>query len=135
MIIKWIAQNLSHGGLRNGSGTPGDRWQRLLKRFAAAGDVDAYCFTEAVDWGKFGEKQLRRAMSDLGMDALPLAPSSSGYGTALLYRPETMGRPVSWNVDFAHKVTHGFGVAAFDVGLPAPLSFVPTHLTPMGAEA
>lgn len=134
--IKIVAQNLAHGGLRDGSGTPQDRWPLLLKRFAAAGDdIDAFLFCEVVDWHRFGERQLRRAMADLGMEALPLAPTSSGYGTAVLYRPDRLGRPVSWNTDFAHKVTHGFGVAAFEVGLPKPLSLVPTHLTPFGAAA
>jgi endonuclease/exonuclease/phosphatase family metal-dependent hydrolase len=134
--IKIVVQNLAHGGLRDGSGTPQDRWPRLLKRFAAAGDdVDAFLFCEVVDWGKYGERQLHRAMADLGVQALPLAPTSSGYGTAVLYRPDRLGQPVSWNTDFAHKVTHGFGVAAFEVGLPKPLSLVPTHLTPFGARA
>jgi len=51
----------------------------------------------------------------------------------VLYRPETVGTPVSWNTDFAHTVIHGFGVAALDVGLPTPLSFISAHLSPFGA--
>ena len=79
MIIKALVQNLRHGGLRTGAGDPVDRWPQLLQRFAAVdGGADVALFQEACDWDRFGERQLRRAAADLGMQALPLAPSYSG---------------------------------------------------------
>jgi endonuclease/exonuclease/phosphatase family metal-dependent hydrolase len=131
-----VVQNLGHGGLRNGDGDPEDRWPLLAERINSAADrVDVVLLCEAVDWGKYGHKQLSRAMGDLGLDALPLAPSNSGYGTAVLYRPEVLGRWARWNTDFALETLHGFGVASFDIpGLPKPLSFVPVHFDPFSAE-
>jgi hypothetical protein len=58
---------------------------------------------EAVDWDKYGHKQLGRAMDDLDMDAMPIPPSSSGYPPTLHYRRETIGRWRFWNTDFAQQ--------------------------------
>ncbi|WP_328698563.1 hypothetical protein [Streptomyces sp. NBC_00342] len=52
----------------------------------------------------------------------------------LLYRRETIGRWRQWNTDFAQETLHGFGVAVFDVGLPAPLAIVSAHLNPFVAD-
>ncbi|MER5781262.1 endonuclease/exonuclease/phosphatase family protein [Streptomyces mobaraensis] len=134
MELTVVVQNLSHGGLRNGSGDPEDRWPLLAERIRTAGPVDLVLVQEAVDWDRYGHRQLGRAMRDLDMDATPLPPSSSGYRPALLYRKETMGRWLHWNTDFSHKTTHGFGVAVFDVGLPAPLSVVSAHLDPHDSD-
>jgi hypothetical protein len=130
-------QNLGHGGLRNGDGVPEDRWPSLADRINSAAErVDVVLLCEVVDWHQYGHKQLSRAMADLGLDALPLAPSKSGYGTAVLYRPEVLGRWARWNTDFALETLHGFGVASFNVpGLPQPLSFIPVHFTPFDADA
>ncbi|XNR94817.1 hypothetical protein NRF20_46005 [Streptomyces sp. R-74717] len=74
-------------------------------------------------------------MHDLDLDAAPLAPSRSGIGTALLFRREVLGRWVRHNSDFGTEVLHGIAVTSFDIpGLPAPLSFMPVHFTPMSAE-
>ncbi|MFF4534116.1 endonuclease/exonuclease/phosphatase family protein [Streptomyces sp. NPDC001407] len=134
MELTVVVQNLGHGGLRNGSGDPEDRWPLLAERIRSAGPADLVLVQEAVDWDRYGHRQLGRAMRDLDMDATPLPPSSSGYRPALLYRKETVGRWLHWNPDFSHKTTHGFGVAVFDVGLPAPLSVVSVHLDPHDAD-
>lgn len=137
MQLTVVVQNLAHGGLRNGDGDPQDRWPLLAERISSAAErVDVVLLCEVVDWHMYGHKQLGRAMTDLGLDALPLAPSRSGYGTAVLYRPEVLGRWWRWNTDFADQTLHGFGVASFQVpGLPKPLSFVPVHFTPFDADA
>lgn len=136
MQLTVVTQNLGLGGLRSGDGDPQDRWPLLAQRIlGAAARVDVVLLSEVVDWHLYGHKQLARALDDLGLDAAPLAPSRSGIGTALLYRRETVGRWVRHNPDFASETLHGFAVTSFDVGLPAPLSFVPVHLTPFDADA
>ncbi|WP_175308960.1 endonuclease/exonuclease/phosphatase family protein [Streptomyces lunaelactis] len=134
-------QNLGHGGLRDGDGNPEDRWPHLAERINGAADqvgashVDVVMLCEVVDWHCYGNKQLARAMRDLDLDAAPLAPSRSGYGTGLLYRPEVLGRWTRHNPDFGKEALHGLAVTSFDIpGLPAPLSFLPVHFTPFSAE-
>jgi exonuclease III len=51
-----------------------------------------------------------------------------------LYRKETIGRWQGWDTKFASETTHGFGVTAFDIGLPKPLSIVPVHVNPFSKE-
>ena len=137
MKLTIVVQNLGHGGLRDADGNPQDRWPLLAERINTAADrVDVVLLSEVVGWDHYGHKQLARAMDDLGLDALPLAPSRSGYGTAVLYRPEVLGRWKRWNTDFSQETLHGFGVAAFEIEpLPALLSFVPIHLTPNDPDA
>ena len=137
MQVTVAVQNLGHGGLKDGDGNPEDRWPLLADRINTAGErVDVVLLCEVNGWHEYGHKQLARAMRDLGLDALPLAPSSSGYGTAVLYRREVLGPWARWNTDFALETLHGFGVASFDIpGLPKPLSFVPVHFTPFDADA
>ncbi|MET9779221.1 endonuclease/exonuclease/phosphatase family protein [Streptomyces sp. NPDC006367] len=136
MQLTVVVQNVGTGGIRNGDGDPEDRWPALAERINGAADrVDVVLLQEVSEWDKYGHKQLSRAMSDLGLDALPLAPSRSGLGTAILYRPEVLGRWVRWNTDFASETLHGFGIATFDLGLPAPLAFASVHLTPFDADA
>lgn len=125
-----VTQNLGLGGLWTGGGDPEDRWPLLRERILSAGPADLVVLCEALDWDRWGHRQLARAMADLDMEALPLPPSSSGIRPALLYRQASMGRWTGWNTDFAQETVHGFGVACFDVGLPAPLAVVATHLTP-----
>lgn len=134
MELKIVVQNLGHGGLRNGSGDPDHRWPLLVERILSAGAPDLVLLQEAADWDKYGHRQLGQAMKDLDMDALPIPPSSSGYPPVLLYRRETVGRWTHWNTDFAQETLHGFGVAVFDVGLPAPLAVVSTHMNPFVAD-
>ncbi|MEU6647714.1 endonuclease/exonuclease/phosphatase family protein [Streptomyces albidoflavus] len=129
MQLTLVVQNLGHGGLRTGAGDPEDRWPALAERIGAPAP-DVVLLQEANGWGANGHRQLARAMRDLDLDALPLAPSGTGYGTAILYRRETMGTWTAWNTDYADQTLHGFGVAAFDVGLPAPLAFLSAHLDP-----
>ncbi|KQV20829.1 MULTISPECIES: endonuclease/exonuclease/phosphatase family protein [unclassified Kitasatospora] len=135
MRLTLLVQNLGHGALYDGNGNPDYRWPAVAEAIRALPEQpDLVLFQEAVDWGRWGHKHLAQAMHDLDMDAPPLPPSSSGYGPALLYRKETVGRWLNWNPDFAHKVTHGFGVATFDVGLPTPLAVISAHLDPHSAE-
>lgn len=140
MELTIAVQNLGHGGLRNGSGDPDYRWPQLAERINSAGQlvgarqVDAVLVQEAVDWDKYGHRQLGVAMRDLDLDAMPIPPSSSGYPPALLYRRETLGRWTHWNTDFAQETLHGFGIAVFDVGLPKPLAITSAHLNPFVAD-
>lgn len=134
MELLIAVQNLGHGALRDGSGNPEDRWPQVVERLRSAGEPDLVLFQEAVDWDKFGHKQLGRAMDDLDMDATPIPPSTSGYPPTLLYRRETIGRWKFWNPDFAQETLHGFGVAAFDVGLPKPLAVISAHNNPFDGD-
>ncbi|MER6500183.1 endonuclease/exonuclease/phosphatase family protein [Streptomyces sp. NPDC001455] len=129
-----VVQNLGHGGLRNGAGDPENRWPRLAERILSVGEPDLVLVQEAVEWSAYGHRQLGIAMRDLDLDAVPIPPSSSGYVPTLLYRRETVGRWTHWNTDFAQETLHGFGVAVFDVGLPAPLAVVSAHLNPFVAD-
>lgn len=135
MLLTFIAQNLKFGGLSDDDGRTEDRWPVLVKRFSSSKNkADFLLLTEARDWDKQGHRQLARAMRDLDMDALPLAPSKSGQHVALLYRRETVGRWENWNTGYVQEVTQSFGVGAFDVGLSSNLSVVPVHLDPFRAE-
>lgn len=135
MILTIVAQNLKFGGFMDDEERHEDRWPLLLERFLSIEPKpDFLLLNEARDWDKNGHYALSRAMHDLDMDALPLAPSQSGQPVALLYRKETVGRWKNWNTAYAHQLTQSFGVATFDVGLPKPLSIVPTHLTPFSKE-
>ncbi len=136
MQLTVVIQNLGMGGLEDGDGNPQDRWPLLAQRIKQAAErVDVVLLCEATGWNRYGHKQLARAMTDLDLDAAPLPPSRSGIGTALLYRSEVLGRWVRHNADFGLEVLHGIAVTSFDVpGLPAPLSFMPVHFTPMSAE-
>ncbi|MGW0771530.1 hypothetical protein [Streptomyces sp. NPDC002676] len=71
MELTIVVQNLSHGGLRTGSGDPQDRWPSLAERILSMGQPDLLLLQEAADWERFGHRQLSRAMHDLGMDVLP----------------------------------------------------------------
>ncbi|MFC9431589.1 endonuclease/exonuclease/phosphatase family protein [Streptomyces sp. NPDC056987] len=141
MQLTVAVQNLGHGGLADGDGNPEDRWPQLARRLngaadrVGAGQVDVVMLCEVVDWHRFGNKQLARAVEDLGLDAAPLAPSRSGYGTGLLYRREVLGPWARHNPDFGKEALHGLAVTSFDIpGLPAKLSFLPVHFTPFSAE-
>jgi hypothetical protein len=135
MRLTFIAQNLKFGGFWGDDGEHQDRWPELLKRFKSVlTPPDFLLLTEARDWEKQGHGPLAQAMHDLDMDALPLAPSKSGQHAALLYRRETVGRWKHWNTAYTQEVTQSFGVAAFDVGLPALISVLPVHLTPFGKD-
>lgn len=136
MHLTVVVQNLGMGGLEDGDGNPQDRWPLLAQRINSAAErVDIVMLCEVTGWGKYGHKQLARAARELDLDAVPLAPSRSGIGTCLLYRPEVLGRWVRHNPDFSDETLHGFAVTSFDIGLPGPLSFVPVHFTPMSAGA
>jgi endonuclease/exonuclease/phosphatase family metal-dependent hydrolase len=130
-----VVQNLGRGGLKSGAGVPEDRWPQLAERLTSVGQPDIALLQEAGDgWATDSHQQLVRAEGDLDMDALPLPPSRSGLGPAMLYRRETMGRRIGWNTDFARdEMHHGMGVAAWNVGLPAPLAAASIHLTPYAA--
>jgi len=134
MRLTFIAQNLKFGGFSDDDGAVQDSWPALLQRFKSVLEpADFILLNEARDWEKQGHSPLARAMDDLDMDALPLAPSKTGQHTGLLYRKETVGRWKHWNTAYAQEVTQSFGVAAFEVGLDALLSVLPVHITPFGS--
>jgi hypothetical protein len=135
MILTFVAQNLKFGGFYDDEDSFQDRWPLLLDRFNSINPKpDFLMLCEARDWDKHGYKALGRAMHDLDMDALPLAPSRSGQAVALLYRKETVGRWKNWNTGYSWEVTQSFGVASFDIGLPKPISVTPLHLSPFSKE-
>jgi endonuclease/exonuclease/phosphatase family metal-dependent hydrolase len=135
MLLSFVSQNLLYGGLRSSTGDQEDRWPELLKRITSGSQSpDFVLVQEAENWDKYSHKALGRAMSDLKMSALPLPPSSSGNLPGLLYRPETVGQWKGWNAEYSGHTVHGFGVAAFDVGLPSPLSVASIHLNFFSAD-
>jgi endonuclease/exonuclease/phosphatase family metal-dependent hydrolase len=135
MLLTFISQNLKFGGLWDDDGTPQDRWPLILERLkSTSSPADFILLNEARDWDKQGHGPLAKAMHDLDMNSLPLAPSKSGQHVALLYRQETVGRWLHWNTAYTQEVTQSFGIASFDIGLAAPLSVMPVHLTPFGGE-
>lgn len=133
MILTFMAQNMQFGGNRDGEGQSADRWPLLAKRINSV-VPDILLLQEAAEWGRFGQKYVARAMNDLSLEALPLAKTKSGNGTAILYRQSKVGHWQRWNDDYAQETVHGFGVAAFDVNLPRYLSIVSAHLTPFGSD-
>lgn len=135
MILTFAAQNLKFGGLSDDDGKPEDRWPALAERFRSINPKpDFLLLSEARDWEKNGHRPLARAMHDLDMDALPLAPSRSGQHVALLYRREAVGRWKNWNIGYHREVTQSFGMGTFDIGLPSLLNVVPIHLNPFSKE-
>jgi endonuclease/exonuclease/phosphatase family metal-dependent hydrolase len=135
MLLTFMAQNLSHGGLRNDTGEAEDRVPLLLERFkSVAPSIDILLLSEAEDWDKAGHRYLGLAMQELDMDSVPLSKPSTGFPVALLYRKETVGRWQNWDTKFSDETTHGFGVAAFDIGLATPLSVISAHINPFSKE-
>lgn len=133
MLISVLSQDLGRGGVFDGSGNPENRWPLLLERIAEH-SPDIVLLQECESFERDGMKLLCQAERDLDMDGL-LPPSLSGRGPGLLYRRETMGRRIAWKVDDNERECHhGFGVAAFDVGLPSPLAVASVHLTPWGSD-
>ncbi|MFJ1757252.1 endonuclease/exonuclease/phosphatase family protein [Kitasatospora sp. NPDC088134] len=133
MQLTVMVQNLGRGAVLDGAGNSENRWPLLLERIAAH-RPDLVLAQELEQWDRDGMKLLCQAEKDLDMEGL-LPPSDSGRGPGLLYRRETMGRRTAWKCDDnARETHHGFGVAAFDIGLPAPLAVASVHLTPWGAD-
>src|ERR1700712_5070899 len=128
MLITLMTQNIARGGLHDSQGNYGDRWPKLAERIKNV-NPDILLLQELNGWKDYGHKQIVRAMNDLGMDAAPLAPTETGYGTGLLYKPETVGRWQYHNNSLSHATTHGFAVTGFDVGLPELLIVAPVHLS------
>lgn len=133
MLIKFLAQNIKRGGYLDDNNQPEDRWDRLVERVQHE-NPDFLLLSEVVGWDRDGYQDLSRAMRDFGLSAMPIAPSSSGYPTLLMYRPESVGQWHRWNPSFAEQTVHGFSISAFDVGLPDLLSVVPIHIGPFSAE-
>jgi hypothetical protein len=134
MTLTIAVQNLKSGALIDGDGRPQDRWPALVERLAAASPVDLLLLCETGGWDQYSHRQLWRACNDLGLDTAPLARARSGNGTALLYRRETVGRPVAFNAEYTSELLHGLATTSFDVGLPAPLTIAPVHFTPFSAD-
>ncbi|WP_433513808.1 endonuclease/exonuclease/phosphatase family protein [Nonomuraea sp. CA-143628] len=130
MQISIVLQNLGHGGVRDSEGERRDRWPLILERLADAAP-DVLLLNECNHWDENGFMRLGRAARDLGLEALPLSPSRSGYATAMLYRREKLGPWRFWNPDFSDEFTHGMAIAGFDVGLPSLLTVGVAHITPM----
>jgi len=54
----------------------------------------------------------------------------------IMHRPETLGAPKDYNIDFSAQCEHGVAVAGWEVGLPRLLAVCTTHLSPFSpAEA
>ena len=134
MLLTVMSQNLQFGGLRGGEGEPQDRWPQLRERIKSVENLDLLLLQETWSWGKYGQKQLAQVCNELNLEALPLPPSSISNGPALLYRQATVGRWQRWNDDYSNKTYAGFGVAAFDVGLPSLISVTSVHTTPMSSD-
>ncbi|MFI1182470.1 hypothetical protein ACH4UT_23350 [Streptomyces sp. NPDC020799] len=135
MRLSIVVQNTAQGALRDAWGNPEDRWPLIVQRIESIGEPpDLVLLQEAADWGRYGHRQLGRAMDDLNMDAMPIPPSHSGLPPVLLYRRETVGRWRNWNTDYAQETMHGFGAAIFDVGLPKPLAVISAHLNPFSPD-
>lgn len=130
MLLTIVAQNTSHGGLHDEHGDPEDRLEALAQRLQGA---DIALLSEAQGWNARGHRPLATMMRLTGLTATPLAPSGTGYHTVLLYRRDITGDWVSWDPSFGHTSVHGFAAAAFDVGLPLPLTFIAVHLDPHNA--
>jgi exonuclease III len=125
--ITVMTQNLQHGGFFNDAGEPDERWTLLRARIREA-RPDILMLQEVAGWQSKGHRVLYSVLGDLDMDAVPLAPARSENGTGLLYRKETVGRPVSWDPRHAEELAHGFAVTSFDLGLDRPVSFISVHL-------
>ncbi|HVK25186.1 MAG TPA: hypothetical protein VM677_27835 [Actinokineospora sp.] len=131
MQITIVAQNLNHGGLTPTDDGYKDRWPLILDRIRSASRLpDVVLLCETMGWEFERHSRLARAMRDLDMEAMPLPRGRSRDGTALLYRHKTMGRWLAWDDEYSSEMYHGFGVAAWDVGLPAPLSIASVHIDP-----
>ncbi len=135
MLLTFVSQNLQYAGRSDGDGNPENRWPLLVERIKSVSPApDFLLLQETWNWNKFGHKYLAQAVSDLGMEALPLPPANSGNGTALLYRSSTVGHWKRWNTDHSEPTLHGFGVAAFDVGLSHLLDVVSAHTIPFSSD-
>lgn len=134
MQLRIVAQNLQCGGLRNEDGATDDRWPLLAKRINAAWP-DILLLNEVVGWDDRGHHQAGRAMADLDLDLVPLPSSRSGFRSAIMYRPETVGRWRRTSHDTAGRTSHGFVAAAFRIsGLPVPLTVLAAHLDPVSGD-
>lgn len=120
--ITIVLQNLQHGGT--------DRWPLLAERLGQA-KPDIALLNEALGWTDNDECLLKQAEYDLGMTALrPLPPSRSGHHVVIMYRPETLGAPKDYNIDFSAQCEHGVAVAGWEVGLPRLLAVCTMHVSP-----
>lgn len=133
MKLKFMAQNIKRGGHFTDDNLPEDRWPLIVDRVRTE-KPDFLLLSEVVDWHRDGHRDVGRAMADFGMAATPIAPSTNGYPTLLMYNPATVGQWTHWNPDFGDQAIHGFGIASFDVGLPDPLTVVPVHLAPFSID-
>ena len=133
MIIKFLAQNIKRGGHLDDNNQPEERWDKLVERVRSE-KPDFLLLCEVVGWDRDGYRDLAQAVQDFDLQAMPIAPSSNNYPTLLMYNPQTVGQWKRWNPGFADQTVHGFGISAFDVGLPEWLSVVPVHIGPFSAE-
>lgn len=135
MILTFVSQNLLFGGLRDGDGNHQDRWPELHQRIdSLESKADFVLIQETWGWEDYGHKALVRARNDLGMESMPLPPSPDNNGVGLLYRQQTVGPWQKWSIDHAELLQHGFGVAAFDVGLSNLLTVMSVHLDAFGSN-
>jgi endonuclease/exonuclease/phosphatase family metal-dependent hydrolase len=133
MKITFMTQNVARGGLHDSKGNYHDRWPALAERINEF-KPDILFLNELNNWQDYGHKQLIRAMNDLDMDAAPLSPNESDYGTGILFRRDVMGRWQYHKNSMSHMTTHGFAVTGFDVGLPQLLIVAPVHLSFYSAQ-
>jgi endonuclease/exonuclease/phosphatase family metal-dependent hydrolase len=124
-MLKIVSQNLQKGA--------GKRWPELAERIAAC-QPDVVMLCECNGWNERYQSQLLDSARDLGLRPAPLTPSGSGFHTAVLF-----GDRLALDGIFAGQARmtyHGFAVVGLVVsGVPMPIAFVSTHLTPYSAEA
>lgn len=135
MRLTIMAQNLQYGGRANSQGRPDNRWPRLAEIIRAVRPDILLC-QEAQRWGA-DPRLPAQAEAELGLRAC-VAPAPYEANTAVMFNPDIL-RCAQWETKYAPKVTHGFGVAVFDLiadpGVKAPLAVSSAHLTPYGAAA
>jgi hypothetical protein len=130
MRITVVVQNLQHGGFADESGHRSDRWPLLRQRLQAA-QPDVLILNEARTWTSHDHEPLGRAMTDLGMYAVPAPHTSNEQGTVILARWDTMGPWRYTNHDLSDKTVHGFTLVAFTIEhVRQPIMFAGTHINP-----
>lgn len=142
MLLRIAVQNLSHGGHRIND-SEGDRWSALTERFTAAAP-DIVIVNEATNWDTLNPDsegtEHRWPVAEthavkLGLAVAGVAPSRSGNAVAILYRPETLGKPRTWDDKHSQLFYHGSGVAAWDIpGWTKPLAVGGVHINPFARE-
>jgi hypothetical protein len=123
-----------------------DPWPLVVLRIRESGLApDFLLLNECRGWADHDGLLLERAKKDLQMDTIAPAASRSGLGTLIMYRPETVGRPLPLrpatddpsvlHEDWTGRTLHGWSIGWWQVGLPQPLAVASYKLTPYSVDA